>query len=265
MIYAAIVVMWAVVLVPMWIHRHDTATESKSVERFSAAMRSLARKRPGRLPGRSIVMPRRLPDTMSWHVSGPAVRPKATRPARPTAGRFEVSRSAVIARRRHTLLGLLGLAGICFVLALVGAFPWLLQLLIDGFLVGYLAYLRSQARAGRPVAPAVGQRPVSARGSFIAPRRVDPAPVVVAEEPLAPAVGGESSWQPVPVPPPTYLTNSPVVADAWVPEGARGGRGGDLLGELGLWDDLSSDDTQEFAVFRDDEEGPLEHRRAVND
>src|SRR3954447_12444842 len=73
-IYAAIVVMWAVVLVPMWLRRHDAATESKSVDRFSTAMRTLSRRTtsgPGR---RSVVMPRR-PDSShaSVHVSGAAV------------------------------------------------------------------------------------------------------------------------------------------------------------------------------------------------
>jgi uncharacterized membrane protein len=46
-IYAAIVVMWAVVLVPMWLRRHDAATESRSVDRFSTAMRILSRRSSG--------------------------------------------------------------------------------------------------------------------------------------------------------------------------------------------------------------------------
>src|SRR3954467_13586532 len=73
-IYAAIVVMWAVVLVPMWLRRHDAATESKSVDRFSTAMRTLSRRTtsgPGR---RYVVMPRR-PESShaAVHVSGAAV------------------------------------------------------------------------------------------------------------------------------------------------------------------------------------------------
>src|SRR4051812_11101329 len=66
--------MWAVVLVPMWLRRHDAATESRSVDRFSTAMRTLSRRTtsgPGR---RYVVMPRR-PETShaSVHVSGAAV------------------------------------------------------------------------------------------------------------------------------------------------------------------------------------------------
>ena len=71
-IYAAIVVMWAVVLVPMWLRRHDAATESRSVERFSTAMRTLSR-RTSATPGRRyVVMPRRTASGPSVHVSGAA-------------------------------------------------------------------------------------------------------------------------------------------------------------------------------------------------
>lgn len=43
-IYAAIVAVWAAVLVPMWLRHHDELTESHSVDRFSRAMRILARR-----------------------------------------------------------------------------------------------------------------------------------------------------------------------------------------------------------------------------
>src|SRR6476646_9446738 len=107
-IYAAIVVMWAVVLVPMWLRRHDAATESRSVDRFSTAMRTLSRRTtsgPGR---RYVVMPRRSEGGVSVHASGaaqPEGRPAAPRRSRPSAPR---SRRSLVARRRRLLLGLLG-------------------------------------------------------------------------------------------------------------------------------------------------------------
>src|SRR5207248_6371326 len=80
-ILAVIVVMWAVVLVPMWLRRHDAATESRSVDRFSTAMRILSR-RPAATPGsRYVVMPQR-EASVSVHVSGAsAPKPPAGRPA----------------------------------------------------------------------------------------------------------------------------------------------------------------------------------------
>ncbi len=44
LIYAAIAIMWAVVLIPMWLRNHDTAAENRSAERFGQAMRVLSRK-----------------------------------------------------------------------------------------------------------------------------------------------------------------------------------------------------------------------------
>ena len=46
LIYATIVVLWAAVLVPMWLRRHDDVTESRSVDRFQGAMRTLSRRAP---------------------------------------------------------------------------------------------------------------------------------------------------------------------------------------------------------------------------
>src|SRR4051812_26763283 len=51
--------MWAVVLVPMWLRRHDAATESRSVDRFSTAMRVLSRRSSGGPDRRYVLMPKR--------------------------------------------------------------------------------------------------------------------------------------------------------------------------------------------------------------
>jgi hypothetical protein len=57
-IYAMIVVAWAAYLVPMALRRHDEAVRGRSVERFSAAMRVLAR-RGNAGTGRVVVTPNR--------------------------------------------------------------------------------------------------------------------------------------------------------------------------------------------------------------
>lgn len=44
LIYAAIAIMWAAVLIPMWLRNHESATENRSAERFGQAMRVLSRK-----------------------------------------------------------------------------------------------------------------------------------------------------------------------------------------------------------------------------
>src|SRR5947208_5579655 len=59
LIYVAIVAMWAGLLIPMWLRRHEQETEVRSVDRFSTAMRILSR-RPAPPPDRRyLVMPQR--------------------------------------------------------------------------------------------------------------------------------------------------------------------------------------------------------------
>ena len=66
LIYAVIIGMWALVLVPMWLRRHDEAQESKSADRFARAMGTLRRGASSSstasgssLPVREVLMPRR--------------------------------------------------------------------------------------------------------------------------------------------------------------------------------------------------------------
>src|SRR3954463_11690600 len=101
--------MWAVVLVPMWLRRHDANTESRSVDRFSTAMRVLSRRSSASPDRRYVLMPKREVAT-DVHVSGagvsrrPARRPAtAAPPARPKA------RPSIAQRRKRVLLALIGL------------------------------------------------------------------------------------------------------------------------------------------------------------
>ena len=50
--------MWAAVLIPIWLRRHDDAAENRSADRYSQAMRTLSR-RPARIDRREMVMPAR--------------------------------------------------------------------------------------------------------------------------------------------------------------------------------------------------------------
>lgn len=210
-------------------------------------------------------MPRRLPDSMSWHVSGSAVRAKARRLRRGPglaagAGANQSARARLLERRRRAL-GILGATVVLSALLTVaGALPSLVQLLCDLALVGYLLHLRTQARRK------VAYRTPLGAGHFREDEGVRPSrpatrvPVEVDAADLAPAVGYGPSWDPVPVPPPIYVTQSQVGSpDAPQQEGDLSKAGASMIEELGLWDD----DTTEFDFVTEDE--PLEHRRAVND
>ena len=241
-IYAAIVVMWAVVLVPMWLRRHDAATESRSVERFSTAMRTLSR-RTHATPGRRyVVMPRRQAGSVSIHVSGaavatsPAAQSPGARGARPERPAATSARASMVRRRRRTTFGLLGLVTLTGVLAVAGLFSWLGQLVVDLLLVAFVVHLRTQARRAAAVARQRRPAPVAAASPARAARparQVRPTAAPVVEPPLAAAsvdvswtedlradaafeveVSGDETWQPVPVPPPTYTLKPPAPSPA---------------------------------------------------
>jgi hypothetical protein len=274
-IYAAIVVMWAVVLVPMWLRRHDAATESRSVERFSTAMRTLSR-RTHATPGRRyVVMPRRQAGSVSIHVSGAAVATTAVaaRNRRPAGAGAGAVRTSMIRRRRRTTFVLLGLVTLTGLLAVTGMLPWLLQFAVDLALVAFVVHLRTQARraaavtrqrrrgtvaAARPAAPVrpapsapAARAAVDALQPAVPAASVDvtwsdaalPATAVEAE------ILVEETWLPVPVPPPTYTLKPPAPSPA-----------------AAAYD---SDATEEMATVIDEVptelDEILERRRAVND
>jgi hypothetical protein len=267
-ILAVIVVMWAVVLVPMWLRRHDAATESRSVDRFSTAMRVLSRRSAAGPDRRYVVMPRREP-TADVHVSGaaaphrPAPRPVA--PARPAGPRRP---NSLAVRRRRVLFGLLAVTLLTFVLLVAGAISWPLQFVVDLILVSFVVHLRTQAKRaaalGRPrrVSPAAATPSAPAAPSYYAPPRSewDTSPAVapaVAAEPVeideVAATGTEDAaasgaWEPVPVPPPTYTMKPPAPPRrTWSPPPRVTEQVADAEGEP------------------DELEGILERRWAVND
>ena len=284
--------MWAAVLVPMWLRRHDASVEARSVDRFSTAMRILSRRSAATTSKRYVVMPRRLPDSMSWHVSGasaPSGSSATTRPARasarvpaPTTARPSDARRALIARRRRVMLSLTVLAAFTLLLVVVGALPWPMQALVDLLLLAYVTHLRIEAKNAarlrsrsvrgsvrgaparpRPVAPAAAYAAVPAQTA------VEPAVVeaveavteVVAPEPRhhdddVPATGTDG-WQPVPVPPPTYTLKPPAPASSYVVDLTRPGH----------WSEsqLIEDDSLDPGAWEDDDEldAIVDRRRVV--
>ena len=140
LIYAAIVAAWAAYLVPLWLRRHDEAAAARSVNGVSTAMRVLARRRA----------PVRPPSGDSQVVGPPP------RTARPGVG------PSAAARRRRTLVALVGLTTLVAILATVGTLPWwnlvIPLVLIAGFLVVSVSAARRE-RLVRPVSPQAATAP----------------------------------------------------------------------------------------------------------
>jgi hypothetical protein len=168
--------MWAVVLIPMWLRRHDETEESRSVERFTSAMHTLSR-REAPADKRYVVMPHRS-RSLEVHVSGASARDRRGRlaalAARKAAQRARRGPLTAAARRRRTLLGLLATTLVTLLAAFLvgGSALWAVQFVVDTLLIAFVGHLLVRARRA---APARSSRPATARRSGRAPARRGPA------------------------------------------------------------------------------------------
>jgi len=171
LIYAVIAILWAVVLIPMWLRNHDTAAENRSAERFGQAMRVLSRKEQTAAdeiddapPVERESAPAPAPARVSKPLSGAraALTPEA-RPARRSAGRrADVSarrsrpQRTLAQRRARTLAVLASLTLVFGLAAAVSPLPWWAPLPFVTLLAAFVVHLRIQARQQQ-------RRPVPAR------------------------------------------------------------------------------------------------------
>jgi hypothetical protein len=194
-----LVVMWLVVLVPMFVRRHDERAENRSMDRFASAMRVLSR----RDPGTGGVAGRR-----RYATTPPSSYADGASPVRTAA------RARMLRRRRRTLTALVVAAVVSVPLATVlsGAL-WALTGLAGVLLVGYVAWLRQQVRREeirRRRRAVLFAEPATAAGRGHSPshrRLLDPRKL--ADPTVDPAVDpavDDRSWRPVPVPTPAYVT-----------------------------------------------------------
>jgi hypothetical protein len=144
LIYAVIVVLWAVVLVPMWLRRHDEATETRSIDRFQGAMHILSRK-PG--SAGSAVDPGE-PAGDARDVAVPArARTKATPDG---AAAAPASPAAIAARRRMRVVAiLLALTALVLLVSVMHRAPMWAALVPLVVLVGYLLQVRHSIQSAR--------------------------------------------------------------------------------------------------------------------
>jgi hypothetical protein len=196
-IFVVLAVAWAVYLIPKALKHHDEVARTRSIDRFSTAMRVLARREPvsrgdARLvltPVRGAHNPRVLvpterparPTTGATPDASVAAPPPATgseaapaAPRRTVAPRERAAARAAARRRRRILSGLLLVTAVVTALAGFAVVPWWSVAIPGGLTLAYLALCRVQvrrldARAAltpqpvadvRPTAPAAGEVPV---------------------------------------------------------------------------------------------------------
>lgn len=232
LIYAVIITMWAAYFIPMWLRRHEELSESRSVERFSRAMRILSRREP--TPDRRyVVMPARPQEPNPV----PRPRTRTTAPgssyalSRPRAtGRPGRRPTAQMVRRRRILVGLVLGSLVATVLAAFSLVPWWASAVMLALTAADVAHLRIQARRRRELArtrDSVRRRTRSRLRRFDSAERIVEARRALADkraaaeaERQAAAAAAEraareeaarraaeaAGWEPVPVPLPTYVS-----------------------------------------------------------
>jgi hypothetical protein len=212
-----LVVMWVVVLVPMFTHRGEESDETMA-GRFGGAVRILTRRsKPAPHISRadqSVEDEAEMSDEAAEEVSDVDTEvpdeevPELIERPMPSA------RAQMLARRRRTLGTIIMMAVMTALLA-VGWRPriWVIQIALDVMLVGYLWWLRQEvhrerarrerrAARGEPIARTAA-RPSSRRPAARPARR--PMPEPVAEPVEETAVIDDGRWEPRPVPVPTYV------------------------------------------------------------
>jgi hypothetical protein len=231
-IFVILALAWAVYLIPKALKHHDEVARTRSVDRFSTAMRVLARREPvDRSNARLVVTPPRStqrvlvpsrPEPQAVDSPPPAVSPRRA------AARRAAARAAA-RRRRRVIYVLLTAVVVVTGLAAFALLPWWSAAVPVALTVLYLALCRRQVRrasdaiwaptAATDVAPRRAIRVDTAYGSAAAEPAHDehsahedtvqiPVGDLQTVAVTAEAVDGSSLWDPLPVTLPTYVNKA---------------------------------------------------------
>jgi hypothetical protein len=230
-IYALVVLAWAAYLLPQALRRHDEAARKHSIERFSSAMRVLAR-RGSQRGDRFVVTPPRTVDRVLTPslASGTPSGTSATAVERPRPSRAALRAAA--ARRRRVLVVLVAVTVLVAAIAAFGVIPWWSVVVPVALIAAFLTVARRQVRMASesywdevadstPEPSNVITRPATrvdaSHGAAKPPASdvVDDEPTITlsAEDLKEARVGvgvvttkdGDSLWDPLPVTLPTYV------------------------------------------------------------
>lgn len=242
LLYAAVIAMWAVILLPRWLGTSDRYRDARTSQRFRSSLRSVTQRHrshdvaaaPGGQASRVDTSPR--DSAIDRHLDlgiDPFVGSAEDghrRRARHQQVRRE-ARAAAASRRRRVMIGLLSATALAVVGVVLGAVPIAAAVLPAGALGGYTYLLRSQSQARRQAA-----RSTRAEG---------------ANPPASESGSGDArgTWEPVAAPEPSYMRapratavpreldsteNGPWTAERMLEQAAALRSGEDVEAELGL-------------------------------
>jgi hypothetical protein len=232
-IFVVLALAWAVYLIPKALKHHDEVARTRSVDRFSTAMRVLARREPvDRRNARLVVTPPRSTQRVLIP-SRPTPQTESSTSAAVTQRRSDMRRAAAraAARRRRRVTYVLLTADVAVAaLAAFALLPWWSVAVPVALTVVFLALCRRQVRRENDtlwaptrvtdVAPRRAIRVDTAYGSpaaaqsahdeYSADEDTVQIPVAELETVAVPVetVDGTSLWDPLPVTLPTYVNKA---------------------------------------------------------
>jgi hypothetical protein len=279
LIYLVIIALWAAVLIPMWLRRHDQISEVRSTARFSSAMRSLG----------SHGQPQYAMSMSGGPMTSsiPEVSVARTSRSTPAEGvdpsyERELARQSAATRRAIVLGVLTAVLLVTLIGAVLGMLPKWVPVLAAIPVIAFVVATAMTASQRSSSQRSTAQR--TARPARRAPRGEDDAPAVPASAPLQTDEEWENwnawdddtgSWEAVPQTLPTYVSAPRASA---VPRGIDRATPGEWTGSAmvetaqamrsrpasaPLSDPALIDhgaETAEIPVVRDD----MDDRRAVN-
>ena len=210
LIFVALAVAWAVYLIPKALEHHDESARTRTVERFSATLRVLARREPiSRRKARLVSTTHDV--TTITETSRASSRPKPVPQAEPlTAAQLRVRRqvAARAARRRLRVVSLILVANaVVAALAYFKVVDWVWCAVPVGVLVAWLFACRLMVKRERSE---TARRRIPAEVPAEAPKD-ETDEIARVDAPLLDESGNREekdpdSWDPVPVTLPTYVS-----------------------------------------------------------
>jgi hypothetical protein len=224
LIFIAVAVAWAIYLVPMAVKHHAEVGRSRSVDRFSGAMRVLARREAVDKKTARLVTPGAKPQVEAEAPGeAPGEAPVEAPPVELTPVQLRARRAAAkrATKRRRNVLAVLLVANLAVVtVAAFSVIAWPYVAIPAGLLVAWLVACRLMVKSERKIlAPAAripAETPAEERVEAPVRKPAEPEIEVEAEadeiDPMADTSAGIAAivdpamWDPVPVTLPTYVT-----------------------------------------------------------
>jgi hypothetical protein len=218
LIFIAVAVAWAIYLVPMAVKHHAEVGRSRSVDRFSGAMRVLARreavdKKTARLVKAEVK------SEIAVEAPAPAPAPTVAPSAEPSPAQLRARRAAAkrATKRRRNVLAALLIANLVVVgVAAFAVIAWPYVAIPAGLLVAWLVACRLMVKSERKVVAPTTRMPIERPAEDKPVEAPESASEVEAElddfDPMSDTSAGIAAvvdpamWDPVPVTLPTYVT-----------------------------------------------------------